>query len=200
MYTVQVAMMVPMILVFVAICYDYMLYLNFKSGFNRAIHEYEMHLNRYLNLSPTEFINSCDTWQGLSPDVRNVKSLFDVWHRGIDTDHLKERLKQDLARALRLHLRDVEKLEIEFKSGFFKNEWEISYRIRANGLFRFSKKLDEILGDFRVVEGHLHLYQENIYMDIIHIDLIAKKLEQWDAFDKLVEDVNANLDALQGLF
>lgn len=196
----QVAMIIPMILVFVAICYDYMLYLNFQSGFTRAIHEYELNLNRYLNLSPTEFINASNSWQGLNPEIRNLKSLFDVWHREIDTRHLEERLKEDLARVLKLNLKNVEELEIAFHSGFFKNTLDIHYRIRANGLFLFSDKMKTVLGDFRVVEGDIHLYQENIYMDIIHIDFIAERLEKWDVFDRWVGNVNGELDGLQELF
>lgn len=200
MYTVQVAMIVPIILVFLAICYDYMLYLNFKSGFTRTLHEYELNLNRYLNLSCTEFINGSSSWHELNPNVRNLKSLFDSWHRGIDNSHLEERWKQELSRILKFNLKDVESLEIEFKSGFFKNTVDIRYRIRANGLFVFSPKIERILGDFRVLEGEIHLYQENTYMDIIHIDLIADKLEKWNLFEKWIDDVNEGLDGLRKLF
>lgn len=199
MYSVQVAMLFPMILIFIAICYDYMLYLNFKSAFFRTMNEFELLINKNLNLCPTECINSIQKFTEIDKNIRNSKSLFDQWHMGMDYIHLEKILKKELVSKLKLNLDEIERMEIKFKNGFFKNKIEIQYKVRANGLFRFSKGIRSILGDFRVLEGSYSIVLRNYYSDIINIDLIVNQLKKWDELNEFIDNINLKIDRLKDI-
>lgn len=195
MMTLQVAILFPVIMIFIAICYDYMLYTNAKSAFIRGINEFKLELNSQLNLASTESINSNSEFQAINPQIRHTKSLFDNWHIGMNSSNLEEVLKKMLADRLKINIDRIEELKVSYHSGFLKNKYDISYRIHMNGIFKFVRDFGGVLSpDFRVLKGHFTVYQENIYMDIIHIDMIATKIKHWDAFDDFMGNFKTKLE------
>lgn len=193
--TVQAVILFPIILVFIAICYDYMLYINAKTAFIRGINEFKLELNAQLNQASTESINSNLEFKELSPQIRQAKSLFDNWHLGMNSSNLEEILKKMLTERLKINIDRIEELKVEFHGGFLKNRCEISYRIRMNGIFKFVRNFGGVLDpDFRVLKGSFRVYQENIYMDIIHIDMIATKIKNWDKFDQFMSNFKSKIE------
>lgn len=196
--TIQVAILFPLLIAFIALCYDYMIYLDFKMALIRGIEEFKLELNTALNTLATERIRAHESFFPLDEKSRSEKSLFDTWHFKIENSHLESMLKRMLADRLRIRMDDVEELSVKFESGFLKNRYTIRYRIRANGIFKFVKDFGSFVNpDFRVMEGQLSVHQQNTYLDIIHLDMMAKKIQDWDQFNEFADKFKSKLEMVK---